>query len=406
MALSYVAVYLCRKNLSVAIPMMIEAKFVPDKATAGIIASWSTFAYMLGKFASGPLVDRAGGRRGLLGSLAGVALFGALGGFAPGLAVLAAVYSANRLFGAGGWGSIMKLTSSWVPATRLATAIAALSLSYVFGDVAAKLFAGMIASLGGDWRAVMSVPAVVMLAAIAMVALTVRQGPLREVPADELGSEPASSLLARPSMGSRVARLFARPQFRTICLLSFTLTLMREAFGTWSVDFLKSLQVGAGSVSGAALGSIWFDLAGAVPILLMGALYDRIQPGLRRWVIAGILLLLTCVLGLLTTVSRSNPGMAVPLLGAVGLLLYGPYSVLGGVVAVESGGTELSGTASGIVDGIGYLAAILAGQQMGQILDLGGYPIAFSILAGLTLASSVAAVLGLKTRPAVTAPAG
>ena len=74
------------------------------------------------------------------------------------------------------------------------------------------------------------------------------------------------------------------------------------------------------------------------------------------------------------------------LLALVGLLIYGPYSILAGVIAVEAGGTALAATAAGVTDGIGYLAAILAGRHLGRILDLGGYPAAFNLMAASTSA--------------------
>jgi sugar phosphate permease len=167
---------------------------------------------------------------------------------------------------------------------------------------------------------------------------------------------------------------------------------MREAFSTWSVDYLVTLQTGATSVPAAALNSISFDAAGAVSILVMGLTYDRLPVRARRWVICGILMLLTLVLAQLTMVGKANPGMAVWLLGAVGLLSYGPYSLLAGVLAVECGGEELAGTSAGFIDGVGYLAAILAGQVLGGILDNGGYPTAFRFMAVLTFFAALTAL--------------
>jgi sugar phosphate permease len=122
-------------------------------------------------------------------------------------------------------------------------------------------------------------------------------------------------------------------------------------------------------------------------------------------VVAGILLLLAGVLALLPAVHVGQVIPATILLGAAGLLIYGPYSILAGVVAVEAGGTALAATAAGITDGIGYLSAILAGRHLGRILDLGGYGLAFQLMAALTLVSAVIA-LGLRARPLVVAEEG
>ena len=71
-------VYLCRKNLSVAVPM-IQKAFGVTKAQTGDIISYSAAAYAIGKFLFGPIIDRFGGRNCLLLVMAGVAIFGAIG---------------------------------------------------------------------------------------------------------------------------------------------------------------------------------------------------------------------------------------------------------------------------------------------------------------------------------------
>jgi sugar phosphate permease len=66
--LGYIGVYLCRKNFSVALPM-IQAELGVSRAELGMVASVSTIAYAAGKFIFGPVIDRVGGRVCFLGSL-------------------------------------------------------------------------------------------------------------------------------------------------------------------------------------------------------------------------------------------------------------------------------------------------------------------------------------------------
>ncbi len=60
LVLGYIGIYLCRKNFSVANPLIRQA-FGLSKEQIGEVASWSTLAYMAGKFAFGPVIDRIGG---------------------------------------------------------------------------------------------------------------------------------------------------------------------------------------------------------------------------------------------------------------------------------------------------------------------------------------------------------
>jgi sugar phosphate permease len=386
----YVGIYLCRKNLAVALPLLQDA-FGASKGEVGRIASASTLAYAIGKLLLSPLVDRFGGRAGFLASLALVALFGAAGAFAPGLGWLIVAYSLNRFVGAGGWPAMMKLVPTWFQARRTGTVTAILSLSYVLGGIAATLLARAILERGGGWRAIMGLPSAALLAIAIVCALVVRAGPLvqetRAAAAERSSATPAAAVRA----------LLVRPQFLLVCALSFTLTLMRETFNTWSVDFLSSVQVGAHSLSKAALQSTTFDIAGCVSILVMGVAYDRASATVRRWLIAGVLAALAALLVVLPGAAQRDPATGAWLVGLVGLLVYGPYSLLAGALAVDSGGAEAAATASGIIDAVGYCAGVLAGELLGRVLDYGGYRLGFHMLAAVTAVSAVLA-LGLKPR--------
>src|SRR5690606_19948776 len=109
-----------------------------------------------GKFIFGPLIDRFGGRVSFLLALCGVALFGAVSAFAASVLLLTVLHSGNRLSGSAGWGGMVKLVPDWFPTHRLPLAMAVLSLSFVFGGVVSKMFAGQLADWSGDnWRVLM-----------------------------------------------------------------------------------------------------------------------------------------------------------------------------------------------------------------------------------------------------------
>jgi sugar phosphate permease len=385
LALGYIGIYLCRKNLGVALPLL-QATFHASKADVGKIASVGTFAYAMGKLLSGPIVDRLGGRRGFLLSMGLVSIFGAAGALVPGLFGLTILYGLNRLAGAAGWGAAIKLVPTWFGVVRTATVISVLSLSYVAGGVLATLLARQIVTLGGGWRAVMGIPSAGLLLALIVCTVFVRAGPYH---AQQQTAGDGVSLQA-------LSALLRKPQFLVACALSFAVTLLRESFNTWTVDFLTSVQPGTKSVATAALHSIGFDLAGAGAIIVSGLAYDRIAPARRRWLMIGTLAVLAGVLAILPGAAKANLPVATCLLGFVGLLVYGPYSLLSGVLAIESGGAALAATSANVIDGVGYLAAILAGVTFGELLDIGGYRLGFGVLAALTGAAAVAA-FGLRS---------
>ena len=72
-----------------------------------------------------------------------------------------------------------------------------------------------------------------------------------------------------------------------------------------------------------------------------------------------------------------------------------PYSYLAGAISLDFGGKQGSSTASGFIDGIGYLGGMMAGDGMARIVVRLGWKGAFLVLGGVAILSTAAAVLFL-----------
>ena len=383
LVVGYIGIYLCRKNFSVANPLIRQA-FGLSKEQIGKVASYSTVAYMLGKFVFGPLIDRLGGRVAFLLALLAVAVFGAAGGLVGSLPMLTLVYSLNRLAGSAGWGGMVKQVPDWFPGRLLPLAMGVLSLGFVFGGVCATLLAGAIADWSGnDWRWVMGGPATVLAAILMLCWIVLPRG--RKQPA----GAPMDKTVPSGFQFHRIADLLTIRRFWIVCALSFTLTLLRETFNTWTVDFFQTTGGAETSSRVAAFLATPFDALGAVGIVLLGWVFGRISKTARTWLVFTILTGLAMLVLALPTLGARSAWLGMAAVGGIGFLAYGPYSLLAGVLAVEIRGKEYVATVAGMVDGVGYLAAILAGQQFGRILDLGGYRLGFNCLAALAAASAI-----------------
>lgn len=378
----YIGIYLCRKNLAVAVPALQKA-WALNKEQIGIVGSVSTVTYAAGKFLFGPITDRLGGRTALIGSMALVALFGAAGGLAPSLAVLTVVYSANRLCGAASWGAMLKQVPEWFKPDKLPFTCGLLSLSYVFGGAVAVSFAGLIARFTHDsWPAVLASPSLV-LAFLAAACWLILPRP---------ATKPSSAGPANPKDGFRFSRyleLITERKFLVVAALSFTLTLLRETFNFWTVDFIRTEGGAQVSSSVAAFMSTPFDLCGAVGIVLMGWVFGRLKPRARQRLLVVVLVLLAALLAALPALFHLGLWVLATGVGLIGFLVYGPYSLLGGVLSVEVRGKEFAATVSGLVDGTGYIAGFLSGMFFGRLLMMGGYRLGFQVMAGLTILSAV-----------------
>jgi len=390
--IAYVGVYLCRKNLSVAVPVL-QKTWGLTKSQVGVIESVGTATYAFGKFFWGPVTDRIGGRASLLGSMLLVALFGAAGALAPSLLVLTLLYSLNRLFGSASWGAMVKLVPEWFAPKTLAFACGLLSLSYVFGGALASSFAGLVARLTRE-----SLPAILALPSLVLIVLALACGwVLLRAARPAAAPDPAAQ---NPRFQFRqVFELFWDKGFLAVLALSFTLTLLRETFNFWTVDFLRTEGGARVSVSEAAFLSTRFDLCGVAGIVLMGWIYGRLGVAARRGLLAALLTLLAALLALLPRFFHLGPGAMAVGVGAVGFLVYGPYSLLSGVLAVEVRGREYTATVAGLVDGVGYIAGFLSGVCFGKLLMLGGYRLGFQVMAALTLVSALTCFMLYSKRP-------
>ena len=379
---AYIGVYLCRKNMSVAVPIL-QRDWGLNKEQVGTINSVSTIAYAFGKFFFGPITDRIGGRTALLGSMCLVAVFGALGAFAPALAVLVILYSGNRLFGSASWGATLKLVPEWFGPAKLAFACGLLSLSFVFGGALATSLAGLIAGLTHD-----SSPAVLGIPSLALLLLALGTWAILPKRAANPQSQSAGPKQSTYSL-KRTLELFRERKFLVVIALSFTLTLLRETFNFWTVDFIKTEGGAAVSSKLAAFLSTPFDLCGAAGIVLMGWVFGRLQPRGRQRLLVVILGTLAILLAGLPQLFHFGLWVLAVGVGLIGFLVYGPYSLLGGVLSVEVRGKEFAATVSGLVDGTGYFAGIMSGTVFGKLLLLGGYRLGFQAMAGLTLIAAI-----------------
>ena len=402
----YAGYYLCRSNFSVTLPLIIDeltAKGMSPadaKVQLGTIASIGVFAYAVGKFLSGGLADWLGGRRTFLTGTAGAICFTGLFAMSGGIPLFPFAWLMNRLLQSMGWAGAVKLTSRWFSFSAYGTAMGIISLSYLFGDAAARRFLGWLLHQGVGWRGIfLAASGVLLVIFITMLFL------LKETPRDIGEAEPPANpnnLIGKdaenadPVAFRSLVRAFLRsPAFLIVCVLSLGCTLVRETFNTWTPTYFT--QVVGLSKSEAASTSALFPFFGGISVLLAGFISDGLgRAGRAIIILIGLLSSCVCLLALGNFDFGGSQSVPVWLVSTVAFTLIGPYSYLGGALALDFGGKQGSATASGIIDGVGYLGGVLAGDSMARISVAYGWQGAFNALAGVALLSSLAAVIFLK----------
>ncbi len=409
----YAGYYVCRSNLSVATPLLLQdlGGAGVDKKAIGLVASLGVLAYAVGKLVNGVIGDFLGGRRvfllGMAFSAAATVWFGA----AAGLATFIAAWMANRFVQSAGWGGLVKLAAQWFPSARYGTVMGVLSQSYLFGDAAGRLLLGGLIEGGLGWRGVFFVAAAVLLVIAGIATLLLRSGPSSVgLPEPDWSAENVYGERGgeeRPQgLRDLLLPYLRRPSFWIVCFVSFGLTLVRESFNAWTPTYL--VEVFGFSQAAAARASSVFPFVGGLSVLLVGFLSDGTSQAGRLGLSAPLLFVASVALvGLARVDEATGRSTGLALIGAVAFLLIGPYSLLAGAMAMDLGGKRGSATAAGLIDSAGYLGGVLSGYFVGALAQAGGWGRAFHFLAAVALVSALAASahVWLNRRGAASAPA-
>jgi OPA family glycerol-3-phosphate transporter-like MFS transporter len=396
----YAACYFCRADLSVATPLLVDELGRHGMAHAqaivriGTITSLGVFAYALGKLFLTGLGDFWGGRNNFVIGVGGATLFTLLFALGGALPLFTLAWVGNRLTQSIGWAGLIKVSSKWFDYSSYGIIIGILSISYLVGDAAARQSMGWLLAQGYGWRALF-----VYAAAVAGILFLANLLFLRESRVDEGYAE------ARPNPLNLYAEKESRPQnigellrplvrsraFVLVCLLSLGCTIVRETFNTWTPTYLHE-YIGY-SLSNSASMSAIFPGVGAVSVLAVGYLSDRMGANGRALIMFLGLAATAVALLLLMSIRPSTSASWLPLIaiGIIAFCLLGPYSYLGGAFALDFGGKQASAVSSGIIDGVGYLGGVLAGDSVARLAVAFGWRGVFIALAAVSALAAIGA---------------
>jgi OPA family glycerol-3-phosphate transporter-like MFS transporter len=408
----YAACYYCRADLSVATPLLVEelGRHGVSHGEAiiriGSVSSLGVAAYALGKLFLTGLGDYWGGRRNFLIGVGGAAVFTLMFAAGGSMPLFTVAWIGNRLTQSLGWAGLIKVSSKWFNYSSYGSIIGILSISYLVGDALARQQMGVLIGHGYGWRAVFLFAAIVAAVMLLVSFLWLRESRV-EAGHPEATPNPLNLFAATESppasVGALLLPLLRSSAFLLVCVLSFTCTIIRETFNTWTPVYLRD-HLGY-STSHAATLSALFPGVGAVSVLLAGWLSDRHGLNGRSLL---LFLGLTATAGALLLLMSFRPGATPPVLplagiGLVAFCLLGPYSYLGGAFALDFGGKQASASSSGIIDGIGYLGGVLAGYGVARIAVAFGWNGVFVTLATVSGAAALCAgALHLLNTRAVT----
>lgn len=396
----YASLYFCRADLSVGSPLIIEQLgrhgMAHDEALVrmGTISSLGVLAYALGKLFLGGLGDFWGGRVSFLIGLCGATAFTLL--FAAGgtIPVFTIAWLGNRLTQSIAWAGLIKVSSKWFDYSSYGMIVGVLSISYLIGDAAARQCMGLLIERGSGWQSLFyfaaAVAGIMFLANLIFLRESRVEAGYREAKVNPLNLFAASE--SRPaSIAELLLPLLRSRAFTLVCLLSLGCTIIRETFNIWTPVYLRDYL--GYTMSNAAGMSAVFPGVGAVSVLVTGWLSDHLGVTGRALLLFLGLAATAVALLVLMSMRSSTVGTLLPLLaiGGIAFCLLGPYSYLGGAFAMDFGGKQASAVSSGIIDGVGYLGAVVAGDSVARVSVAFGWQ---GVFIGLAAVSALAAFGG------------
>ncbi len=392
----YAGYYICRVHLASTRSSIIDEYHAIgiNKAWIGQMTGTATGFYAFGKFCAGPLSDRFGGRTMFLIGMAAAILCTVAFGLSTTMIGFTVAWTLNRFLQSLGWAGLVKTMSRWFPYRKYGGAMGLINMSFLLGDFAPKLAYGAMLNAGLGWRSIFFVAAAALSVIFVVVFLFLKGSP-RDIGLEEPPSSPSNVFGGEESPQSPlqiVGRLLSNPAFWTVCVLSFGFTFMRETFNDWTPTYLH--EVGKMSEGDASYKASLFPLFGAISVVGVGWLSDKLKKGGRAIIMVVGLLLGTISLGALATWNFSgDSNLLVAVVASIAFLLLGPYSLLAGAISLDMGGKQASATACGWIDGVGYVGGILSGVWIGKIAEKQGWAPAFWVLAVTSFISFLFAAL-------------
>jgi sugar phosphate permease len=379
--IAYVTYYIGRKGFSV-VKKTIHDELGVSVAALGRIDTVYLGAYSLGQFVSGYWGDRVGARRlltfGLLASAACCAAFGA----SSAALIFGVFFCLNGFAQSTGWPGTTRVMAEWTTRKNRGRVMAFWATCYMFGGIVANSLAGELLGAYG-WRAAFFGPALIIVCIAGAVFFYLPRG------SDDEGE----AVTRDDQIPLEVRRQAQRAVLRNRALWCygacyFFVKFIRYTLLFWLPYYLAEQL--AYSERAAAHLSNAFEVGGIAGVVVIGIISDRMRRYSRSAMAALWLLGLGAALLAYGQLAAHGTLVNIVLLALVGAALFGPDSLVSGAIAQDAGGGHAAATATGFVNGVGSVGAMLQGLLVPAIREHWGWQALFPIFVVLSFLAALA----------------
>jgi sugar phosphate permease len=398
--LGYAAFYLIRKNISIALPLLMKQLQV-SKTQMGMILSLFNAVYAIAKLVNGPWCDRSNPRYfmtvGLLGAAVANILFGASSSFI----FFALFWFANGYFQSMGSPVGPKTMANWFSTRERGRYYSLWNTCHNFGSFIILMIGGFIVERWG-WRAGFYIPGLIAGSAALLVAWKMLDRPesvglpsIQEYHGEAI--QPKSTDQDESGVALFKTYVLSNPRIWILSILCMLIYIVRYGLGDWAVTYLS--EVKASSVGWAGFKSSFLELLGIPGTILAGFLADSWFKGKSLAVIV-IYLILMC--GCIFSIYLIPPGhgaLDAICFGAAGFFIYGVQMISTGLAPLEMVPRKAVASAVGLTGAMSYLGAVLTSSFTGYITDHYGWGGAFTFWIVCGIAAILITLILLSTRP-------
>ena len=369
--------------MSIVIPS-IMAEFDISKTEIGGILTALFVAYAFGQFVNGQLADKFGARKiitvGILASATMNIIFGFNNGI---LFFMIAIWALNGYFQSMGWSPSVKTIANWFPPKKRGMASGVLGTSYQIGNAASWILAGALIGYSG-WRWCFWIPSLILF-----VIGFFWYGKARNAP-EEVGLptiEEAEGEITNTKIRNdsylgfmyTIRHSLMNPRVWAVGLGLFFLNIVRYGFLSWAPTYMFEVQ--EATISTAAYKAVAVPMAGSLGALFAGYLSDKIFKSRRAPVAALMLLLLSLFSWFYPQIPAEDWISSLMVLIIVGFMLFGPHVLMVTAMPMDYGTRKAAASATGFIDGLGYIGAAITGMGSGWLIDNFGWNAAFNFWA-------------------------
>jgi MFS transporter, OPA family, glycerol-3-phosphate transporter len=401
LGMTYAFLYMGRYNLNVSKNALGEAM---TKGDFGLIFGAGTLVYGLSFLLNGPLVDKMGGKRGIVIAALGSCLANAAMGLVTYLfmhkqlttnltLIFAILYSVNMFFQSYGAVSIIKVKAYWFHvrergifgaifgtlisfgvyfAFDWGQAIVEASKAHVTGEpttlqhIFRVLFAIDTNLVDAVWL-VFFIPSALLVFWAMLDVWLIKDTPGQSGFEDFDVHDASSGEMDRNfSIGELLKRILTNPIMLTFAAIEFTSGVIRNGIMQWYFIFAKEVPQGGAEFFLKNWGLL-LCIAGIIGGFTGGFLSDKIFHSRRSPPVAlfnGLIVVCSTLMALFLFSSPILVGTCAVIISCV---VIGVHSLMSGTAAADFGGRKATATASGIIDGFVYLGTGVQSISLGYL---------------------------------------